>query len=143
VEARRGQKGIIKEDEIMRRLLFAASIFAALVITIGVFAVHAKTEPKKTEKATVEFKQQVKLLNVFLKGEYLIVHDEEKMAKGLDCTYVYDRTGKLVVSFHCIPVERKMAKGFRVVLARVDNATALDEIREIQFEGSTEAHQVP
>ncbi|MFY9572636.1 MAG: hypothetical protein WAV20_14650, partial [Blastocatellia bacterium] len=117
--------------------------FTALVITTGVFTALAKAEPKKTERATVEFNEQVKLLDVFLKGKYLIVHDEDKMAKGEDCTYVYDATGKLVVSFHCTPVERRKADRFKVVTSRSIIANVPSEIKEIQFAGSTEAHQVP
>jgi hypothetical protein len=126
----------------MKRLLIAASMLVALMITIGAFAAHTKAEAKRTERATIEFAQTVKLLNVVLKGEYLVVHDEAMMAKGEDCTYVYDKSGKLVVSFHCTPVERPKTDRFRVVTRRLD-PSGLSEIREIQFAGSTEAHQVP
>jgi hypothetical protein len=126
----------------MKRLIFATSMFAALMITIGVFTAQAKTEPKKNDRATIEFTQTVKLLNVFLKGEYVVVHDEDRMAKGENCTYIYDKSGKLIVSFHCTPVERKKADAFRVVTARLE-ASGLSEIKEIQFAGSTEAHLVP
>jgi hypothetical protein len=127
----------------MKRLLFTASMLAALVITIGVFTAHARTEAKKTQKATVQFNEPVKLLNVILKGEYTILHDEEKMASGQDCTYVYDSSGKLVVSFHCIPVERAKATGFRVLTVRVGTSNGPREMKEYQFAGSTEAHQIP
>ena len=127
----------------MKRLLFAASMLAAVVITIGVFTAHARTEAKKTDRATIQFNEPVKLLNVILKGEYLLVHDEEKMASGQDCTYVYDRSGKLIVSFHCVPVERPKATGFRVLTVRVGTSNGIQEMKEYQFAGSTEAHQVP
>ncbi|MEK6288432.1 MAG: hypothetical protein AABO57_22165 [Acidobacteriota bacterium] len=127
----------------MKKVLFAASMFTALVITIGVFTAPAKAEPKKVERERIEFNQQVKLLNVFLKGEYFITHDEDKMAKGEDCTYIYDAKGKLVVSFHCTPVERPKADRFRVVTARSIITNGPAEVREIQFAGSTEAHLVP
>jgi hypothetical protein len=126
----------------MKRVVIAASMFAALMITIGVFASHTRAEAKPNERATIEFTQTVKLLNVVLKGEYLVVHDEDKMAKGEDCTYVYDRSGKLVISFHCTPVERRKAERFRVVTRRME-PSGLNEITEIQFAGSTEAHLVP
>jgi hypothetical protein len=116
-------------------------MLGALMITIGAFAVHTRAEAKKTERATIEFTQTVKLLNVVLKGEYLIVHDEALMAKGEACTYVYDRSGNLVVSFHCTPVERPKSDRFRVVTRRLD-PSGLSEVTEIQFAGSTEAHQV-
>ena len=125
----------------MKRLLITASMLAALMITIGAFAAHTNAEAKKNERATIEFTQTVKLLNVILRGEYLIVHDEAMMAKGEDCTYLYDRSGKLVVSFHCTPVERPKSDRFRVVTRRLD-PSGISEIVEIQFAGSTEAHRV-
>ena len=127
----------------MKRLLVAASMLAALVITIGVFTAQARTDAKKTDRATIQFTEPVKLLNVILKGQYLFVHDEEKMASGQDCTYVYDSSGKLVVSFHCIPIERPKATRFRVLSVRVGTSNGPREMKEYQFEGSTQAHQVP
>lgn len=126
----------------MKRLLFAASILAA-VMTLGVLSTQATTDAKTTERATIQFNEPVKLLNVFLKGEYTFVHDEEKMAKGEDCTYVYNSSGKLIVSFHCIPAERVKAKNFRVLTVQNDRTYGPREVKEIQFAGSTEAHQVP
>jgi hypothetical protein len=123
----------------MKKLLLASSILGALAITLGVFSVQANTEQKKT--ATVRFNERVKVLNVILQGEYTFVHDDAKMALGEDCTYVYDRAGKLIVSFHCIPVERKKATSFRIVTARLTND--LMELSEYQFADDTEAHQVP
>src|SRR4030095_6716369 len=137
----KGPRGLNRRKGIMKRLLIATSMLAALMISIGAFAVHTKAEGKKTERATIEFTQTVKLLNVVLKGEYLVVHDEALMAKGEACTYVYDAAGKLVVSFHCTPVERPKSDRFRVVTRRLD-PSGLSEIVEIQFAGSTEAHQV-
>ena len=127
----------------MKILLFAASMLTALAITIGIFTVQAKAEPKKNERATIEFTETVKLMGVFLKGEYVIVHDEDKMAKGQDCTYVYDAKGTLVVSFHCTPVERQKSERFRIVASRATITNGPAEIKEIQFAGSTEAHLVP
>lgn len=125
----------------MKRLFIAASMTTALVIMIGVFAAHTKAEAKKGERATVEFLQTVKLMDVVLKGEYLIIHDDERMAMGDACTYIYDRAGKLVVSFHCTPAERPLSDRFRVVTRRLD-PSGLSEITEIQFAGSTKAHIV-
>ncbi len=127
----------------MKRNLLAGLLLAALIITIGVLAVQANTEAGTDERATVEFTDTVKLKGVFLKGEYLVVHDDEKMAKGEDCSYFYDRSGRLVVSFHCIPVERPKTKSFRIVTVRSSGGNLPAEILEIQFPGSTEAHQVP
>jgi hypothetical protein len=125
----------------MKRFLLAGSLLFA-VMMVGAFASHAKTDSKINERATVQFTETVKLMNVFLRGEYLIVHDEGRMAKGEDCTYLYDRSGKLVVSFHCTPVERPKADHFKVIATRL-TADGVSEIKEIQFQGSTEAHLIP
>ena len=125
----------------MKKFLIATSMTAALMITIGAFAAHTKAEASKNDRATIEFTQTVKLLNVVLKGEYLAVHDEALMAKGEACTYLYDKKGKLVVSFHCTPIERPKADRFRVVTRRLD-PSGLSEVVEIQFAGTTEAHLV-
>lgn len=110
-------------------------------------AASGKADEPKTQKAVVQFTEPVKLLNVILKGEYLFVHDDARMARGEDCTYVYEREngqqGKLVVSFHCIPVEREAADHFTIMVGGFDPATRLPELIEFRFAGSTEGHKVP
>lgn len=115
----------------------------AALITAGLLAANAATDSKINESATVVFTQPVKLLGVFLMGKYRIEHDEGRMAKGEDCTYFYNSKGKLVVSFHCTPEQRPKAAGFTVVATPRWSPTTPPEIKEIQFSGSTEAHQVP
>jgi hypothetical protein len=122
----------------MRRYIFTALIVLALGTGIGL--AQKKAEAGRIEKAKVEFTQPLKLMNVILRGEYQFVHDEEKMAKGEACTYVYDSSGKLVVSFHCEPVARDKANQFKVLVTSKGN---MPEIEEYQFAGSTEAHRVP
>jgi len=68
----------------MKKLLFAGSMLAALVMTVAIIGATAKADSKNSERVTVEFTQTVKLLGVFLKGEYFFVHDEERMARGED-----------------------------------------------------------
>lgn len=99
------------------------------------------------ESAVAEFAAPVKLMNVILKGEYLFVHDEEKMEAGKDCTYVYEMVAgkpvKLVVSFHCRPVPRWKVEKFTIRGWFVGTAPELYEVQEFQFAGSKEGHQLP
>jgi hypothetical protein len=92
------------------------------------------------------FREPVKLLGVVLQGEYMFVHDEQAMATGDACTYVYKveegKPDRLVVSFHCIPVPRKAVAVF-TVRTSFSTELMLNELTEYQFAGSTEAHQVP
>jgi hypothetical protein len=96
------------------------------------------------ERAVVEFKETVKLLNVYLRGEYLIIHDDSKMAQGEPCFYVYSNTDrdKLIIAFHCKPVERDKADHFILVTSR-RNLYDVPEVIEFQFAGANKAHQVP
>jgi len=116
-----------------------------LLLIGGSFAPTGKAKTSTKQSVVVEFPEKVKLLDVFLKGEYVFVHDEEKMARGEDCTYVYTsvsgQPGSLVASFHCRPTQRKRADHFTIVTTRL--LPDLFELQEYQFAGSTEGHQVP
>jgi hypothetical protein len=127
------------------------SILLGLLLISVVSVVAATTRnasAPRVEKAVVEFPQQVKLLDVFLKGSYLFVHDEDKMARGEACTYIYEwidgKQGKLIASFHCNPVARERAEAFVIKTTRL-GATFNDlaEVTEYQFAGSTEGHRIP
>jgi hypothetical protein len=84
---------------------------------------------------------------VLLKGEYLLVHDEFKMADGLPCFYIYQlkdgKAGKLVTSFHCNRVQREKAKGLVISFSNLKSPYDVREITEIQFSGRTESHKIP
>ena len=123
-----------------RNILF---VLIAGLLFGGAFAARGSADAPKNERALVRFNDTVKLKNVFLRGEYLFVHDADKMAKGEDCTWIYDKDGNVVTSFHCTPVERPLTTTFKVIVYRPNTAFQISEVREIQFPGSTEGHQVP
>jgi hypothetical protein len=146
----------------MKRQVF---IFSILSVLLAAGIVMAQTPAHKDshqippivdqirtpeiQKAVVQFTEPVKLLGAILKGEYMFLHDEGKMSRGEPCTWVYGRgeTGKfdkLVVSFHCIPVERDQpALQFKVIITGVASPFTLPEVVEYRFAGSTEGHQGP
>jgi hypothetical protein len=128
-----------------RTLLISLALFGVFVL--GGSSLPA-TEVRATEKvdtALVEFPEPVKLAGVLLRGEYLIVHDEALMAKGMACTYIYRGKERiesnLVTSFHCIHADREEVKTFTVSFKR--QPFGLKEITEIQFAGSRDGHIVP
>ena len=93
----------------------------------------------------MKFNRPVQLMGVTLQGEYLFVHDDEAMARGEACTYVYKGVSevakKRVGAFHCTPVERPKATAFTVrTLLTLQNQ---NEVMEFQFRDSTEGHLVP
>jgi hypothetical protein len=104
-------------------------------------------ENPQREEAVVEFTEVVKLQGALLRGQYLIFHDDAKMAEGEPCLYVYTmkagKRDKLVIALHCEPVERKPAKEFTVLLTPRNSAYTVREVREIQFAGFAKAHRIP
>lgn len=124
-------------------LLFLGLVAVAVLISTP--AAGSKTLVGKKQKATVQFNDPVMLQGVKLKGEYLFVHDDTAMTRGEACTRVYkgnaEISSKLVVTFHCVPVERAKSAYFAVRMNQV--APGVTEVTEYQFKGDTEAHGVP
>lgn len=131
----------------MRRLALFVFISSLAVWFSFAAAPKSKAEGPSKELAVVEFAQTVKLQGVLLRGEYVIVHDEERMARGEPCTWIYrsdkGKEGELIASFHCVHVERAKAKNFVVRFQTRNTPYDTPEILEFQFAGSTASHRVP
>lgn len=126
-------------------LLFIALLCAVTLSSSLTPSVSKAANSARTERAVVKFDQPVQLLSVTLKGEYLFVHNDEAMVRGEACTFIYkgqaENANNLVISFHCIPAERVKAANFTVRSSLT--SSGINEIKEYQFAGSTEAHLVP
>jgi hypothetical protein len=127
-------------------LLFIALVCAVAFSSGSAPSVsNAAANAATKESAVIKFDRPVKLMGVTLKGNYLFVHDDQAMARGEACTFVYrgeaENPRNLVVSFHCTPAERGKVANFtvRTLLTSPEQY----ELREFQFAGSTEAHLVP
>ena len=134
----------------MKRFILMISLVSVFALVGGAF--RGLASPPEKEIAVVNIPDKTKLLKATLLGKYIFVHDSSKMSTNAPCFYVYeyseDQSGKpevkpekLVVSFHCSPVER--SKPDQIVLTYGMLAPDLFELREIQFAGSTEGHRVP
>ena len=99
------------------------------------------------QSAIVSFEHPTWVASQMLIGTYVIVHDENKMTRGEPCTALY-RVGararplEEVVSFHCIPRERKVVSRFTTTVS-VDPVLGIDTLSEYQFAGDSEGHGVP
>ena len=130
----------------MKSLLPFIAFLGALTLSNSVVpSVSNAANTATKERAVMTFSEPVQLMGVELKGEYLFVHNDEAMARGEACTYVYkgnaENVNNLVISFHCIPVAAPRARYFRVRAGL--NMLGQYEIREFQFAGSPEVHLVP
>ena len=128
----------------MKSIAFFAVVLCALIIGSVSWETKASDAARK-QSAVVNFNRAVVLHGVTLKGEYLFVHDDAAMQRGEACTYVYEGIApiptKLVVSFHCVPVQRTKAKNF--LIRSIETAPGINELQEFQFAGDTEGHAVP
>lgn len=128
----------------MKPLIFVAVLLCALILGSVSWTSTAATGVQK-RTAVTEFASPVILQGVVLKGKYLFVHDDAAMARGEACTYVYkgaaEVTDKLVVSFHCVHIERAKAKNFIWRTRQVAPGTV--ELVEFQFSGEAAGHGVP
>lgn len=126
-------------------LLFIALVCAVALTSSSSPSVTSAAGVAKKDRAVMKFSQPTVVMGVTLKGEYLFVHDDVAMAHGDACTFVYkgvvETPDKLVVSFHCMPVERARVSHFTV--RSLFLSPGLNELKEFQFAGSTESHLVP
>ena len=130
----------------MKRFLLFIAVLGVLTLSSSSLTSPVNSAaPEKKERARTTFYEPVTVLGVTLRGEYLFVHDDEAMAHGEACTYIYkgleEAPSRLVVSFHCTPALRAKVNYFtvRTVLA----APSEYRLTEFQFAGSNEAHTVP
>ena len=118
----------------------------SLPVLLGFTPTRRPAESATKQDAVVEFTDKTKVGGAILLGKYYFEHDDSRMARGEPCMYVYacegNKPGKLVVSFHCTPVERSRARDVIVSLAMTDSPDVF-LLKEIQFEGSTKGHLVP
>ena len=128
----------------MKTLILLAALLCAVTLSSS-STIASKSPLEGKKRAVMQFTEPVRLMGVTLsKGDYLFVHDDAAMARGEACTFVYKGNAaidsKLVVSFHCIPAQRFKVDSFTVRMASVNG---INELREYQFAGETEAHTVP
>lgn len=128
----------------MKSVVLIVVVLGALIIGSGSWDTKA-SNTAGIHSAVTFFDRAVVLHGVTLKGEYLFRHDDAAMQRGEACTSVYEGNApipkKLVVSFHCVPVQRVKAKHFLV--RSVEISPGITELKEFQFAGDIEGHAVP
>ncbi len=131
----------------MKRIILAIPVLIVMLAFVSASAAGKMNEQPLREEAVVEFTETVKLQGVLLRGQYLIFHDDSKMAAGEPCLYIYTmkegKRDKLVISLHCEPVQREKTAQFTVTFTPRINISGVREVREIQFAGIAKAHRIP
>ena len=100
--------------------------------------------PPVRQATDIWFKRPVMINRSILQGHYVIEHDNDRMARGEPCTYIYayDNQKEPVVRFHCTHLERARASQNIAVLATVPDGS-MQKLLEFQFAGETASHGVP
>jgi hypothetical protein len=100
------------------------------------------TEPVR-QAIVVWFQQPVRIGNNILQGRYVIEHDNDRMAAGGPCTYIYKFEDQKVpvVAFHCLHLEGTNGEKGAVVLHK--GADGFLHLDEFQFPGDPAAHGMP
>jgi hypothetical protein len=109
----------------------------------GWLGVDPKAITPARREASVWFKQPVRIGENILHGQYVIEHDNDRMAQGGPCTYIYAMSDRKnpVVAFHCVHLDRAAAKQNTVVL--VPGGDGFQRMTEFQFVGEDGAHGLP
>ena len=104
-----------------------------------------RPEPPVRKTMTVWFHRPVKIGDRILLGQYLIEHDDLRMARGWPCTYIYEASDQRlpVVAFRCTHLNRSRVHQSTVALRALGEANGMTEFTEFQFAGETAAHGVP
>lgn len=100
--------------------------------------------PLPVKLMEVNFRDPVLVGGKVLMGWYYIEHDDDRMARGEPCTYIYDLNAlrEPVVTFHCTHLERGPAPMATIVLTPTVNP-AIKALAEFQFSNDTASHGVP
>lgn len=128
------------------KLRVVVSLFVLLgALTAGTFATSGDGVAPKKQWVLVNFDKPTVVGNTILMGPYLIVHDDDKMARGEPCTSIYRFDPKKgpqeeAVAFHCIPRQRPLTETLKLT---VGGGTEVRDLKEYQFAGDTEGHGVP
>jgi hypothetical protein len=96
------------------------------------------------QATVVTFRDPVRVGDRVLMGRYVIEHDNDRMARGEPCTYIYEAGDRRlpVVMFHCTHLTRPVSSTDTVVLRRT-GTYPVQELREFQFAGESASHGVP
>jgi hypothetical protein len=128
----------------MKRVMMLLMI--GLPMLLGFTLAQTHSDPTTKQDAVFEFTDKTKVGEAILLGKYYFEHDDSRMARGEPCMYIYNydgiKPGKLVVSFHCTPVQRPKARDV-IVTVQMTDAPDVFVLKEIQFLDSTKGHLVP
>jgi hypothetical protein len=127
------------------RIIIGVSVVAVL-LGAGVLTVRAGEVAGARQWAIVNFPDVVQVKDQLIMGQVLIVHDNDKMARGEACTTFYRfEPGKgpkeELVSFHCRP--ETAPKVGQTTFTLAETSIGCRRLVSYQIAGDDETHGVP
>lgn len=130
------------------RLALLAGLIGVLSAT-GIATNGTNVAPTK-QWTVVNFTVPTRLGNDVMLGQYLIVHDDARMAKGEPCTTIYRFNPsrgpeEQIVEFMCVPNHGLPNETMKLTVEREPgvNPSARVALVGYQFAGDAEIHGVP
>ena len=137
------------------RIPFSVQLLIGL-LGVGALATSASGMLVQKQSALVVLANPTKVSGYLLAGgQYLIVHDDAKIANGEPCTTFYrgdkEDPREVAVSFHCKPVQRNVPVRTSLTLTDGESEGCTfagsgwkpEKLTEYQFAGDSEGHGVP
>ena len=131
----------------MRVSRYVAASVVLLLLGTGAVTTSAGSAPRR-QSAVIYLTEPTLVGSTIVQGPVLFVHDEERMARGEPCTTIRlfepgNGPTESLVSFHCIPTRRPVARAF-TVRTRPNVTDGIGcVLTEYQFAGDSEGHGVP
>ena len=130
-----------------RSIVFTALVAATIIVATTLTATAGRAP---VQASRITFTQVTRVCGHYLMGDYVVVHDDNKMAAGEPCTTFYrlrrDKAPVAEISFHCIPKQRApVAQTTIWTVPTVGVTTALQSLDLVEFQiaDDSEAHGVP
>jgi len=129
----------------MRSRLLVGALLVLAFCTAGGASTGSHASPRQW--AIVNFTDPVTLRGHILMGQYLVVHDDQRMAKGEPCTSIYRFDANrgpqaLEVEFTCKP-DQRAACDKTTFSVRRNPELGIATVVEYQFAGDSEVHGIP
>ena len=132
----------------MKSRIIVGVVIVVGLLGAGTFASHGGSEVSPARQWTiVNFVNPVSVKGTVVMGAVMIVHDDQKMESGEPCTTFYRFVPgrgprEEIVSFHCTPVQRRIASSTTVTIVNGPNGSC-KRLAEYQIAGESEAHAIP
>jgi hypothetical protein len=121
---------------------------SALLLGVGLLELGepaGAAETSARQSAIVALQDPLSVGGTFVMGRIMIVHDEDRMARGEPCTQVYllaqGKAPEEVAAIHCKRVSRPIADKLTLEMRRTDPTYRI--LTAYQFRGSDHAHELP